>query len=169
MRARAPAGDRSGRTLGDDAPAACSGLGTQVDDPVGFGHHVEVVLDHDRGVAGRHQPVQHVQELLDVRHVQSDRGLIEHVEGLAGRRLHARQLVVAHLGELRDQLDALCLAARERGARLSEREVAEAHVLQQLERAVHARVGREEADRIVDVHRQHIADALPAPQHAQGL
>src|SRR5262245_16581256 len=32
-------------------PAAVAALGSEVDDPVGFGDHVEVVLDHHYGVA----------------------------------------------------------------------------------------------------------------------
>ena len=67
-----------------------------------------------------------------------------------------------HLRELRHELHALRLAARQRRALLAEREVAEPHVAQQLERVVDLRVRREEPDRLVDRHREHVADALAA-------
>ena len=51
--------DVLGRALGDDAAAAGAALGAEVDDPVGGLDDVEVVLDHDHGVAVVAQPVQH--------------------------------------------------------------------------------------------------------------
>jgi hypothetical protein len=62
----------------------------QVDDPVGLGDHVEVVLDHDDAVAGVDQPMQHADQLLDVGHVQAHRRLVEHVERV--RRLLAARV-----------------------------------------------------------------------------
>ena len=43
------------------------------------------------------------------------------------------------------------------------RQVAEADVLQQLQRVRDLRHRREEFDRLVDLHLQHVADALAAP------
>ena len=56
------------RTLGHHLAATVAALGAEVDDPVGLGDHVEVVLDHDDRVAGVDQPVQHREQLLDVVH-----------------------------------------------------------------------------------------------------
>ena len=56
------AGDLSGRAAGDDAAAAFAALGPQIDDVVGLGDHVEVVLDHHHGVAGAGEPVQDLDE-----------------------------------------------------------------------------------------------------------
>src|SRR5690349_5039679 len=48
--------DGFGRALRYDFPARRATLRTEVKDPVGFRHHVEIVLDdHDR-VSGIHQP-----------------------------------------------------------------------------------------------------------------
>ena len=91
--------------------------------PVGGLDHLEVVLDHHHGVALLDQRVQHLQQLAHVLEVQAGGGLVEDVERLAGRA--PRQL----LGEL----DPLRLAARERGRRLAELDVAEADLLQRLE------------------------------------
>ncbi len=73
-------------SLRDDASARVAAFGPEVDDPVGFGDHVEIVLDHDDGVARVDQPVQHADQLLDVGHVQADGRLVEHVERLAAAR-----------------------------------------------------------------------------------
>jgi hypothetical protein len=80
------------------------------------------------GIAGVDQPMQHADQLLDVGHVQADGRFVEHVERVQ-RRLARRAAVGAR--EFRDELDALRLAARERRARLAERQVAETDVLQQ--------------------------------------
>src|SRR5258708_2847782 len=50
--------DVLGRALRDDAPAAVAALGAEVDHPVRRLDHVEVVLDHDDGVAVVAQAVQ---------------------------------------------------------------------------------------------------------------
>ena len=69
---------------GDDAPAAVAALGAKIDDPVGGLDHVQVVLDDDDGVARVAQPVQHVEQQLDVVEMQAGGGLIEHIQRAAG-------------------------------------------------------------------------------------
>ena len=86
------------------------------------------MLDHDHAVAAVNQAVQHLDQFLDVGHVQADRRLVEHVERV--RRLHAAPRdVVAHLAQLGHELDALGLAAAQCGRGLPQRQVTEAHVL----------------------------------------
>ena len=70
----------SRRALRDDPAAARAAFGTEVDEPVGFGDHVEVVLDDDDRVAGIDQPMQHANQFLDVGHVQTDGRFVEHVQ-----------------------------------------------------------------------------------------
>ena len=55
----------------------------QVDDPVGTGDDVHVVLDDDDRVAGIDQPVQLAHEQLDVGGVQPGGRLVEQVERVA--------------------------------------------------------------------------------------
>ena len=71
---------------------------------------------------------QHGQQLAHVLEVQAGGRLVEQVERAAG----------VALGELARQLDALRLAARQRGRRLAERDVAEADVVQRLQDAARA-------------------------------
>ena len=155
--------------LGDDATPRIARLRPHVENPVRFRHDIEVVLDHDRGVARADQSVQHLDQFLDVRHVQPDRRLIEHVEGVARPRARTASDLIAYLRQLGHELDALSLAARERRARLAERQVAEAHVLEQPEGVVHAAMCGKEARRIIDVHGEHIADAGVAPAYRERL
>ena len=113
------------RALGDDEAAVGAALRADVDDPVGALDDVEVVLDHDHGVAGVDEPVEHGEELLHVLEVQAGGGLVEDVERLPG----------PDAGELARELDALRLAAGEGGGGLAELDVAEADVLERREDA----------------------------------
>ena len=67
---------------------------------------VEVVLDDEHGVARVGELLQHVDQLVDVRHVQSRGRLVEDIDRAAG----------GALAKLRRQLHALRLAAGERRA-----------------------------------------------------
>ena len=109
-----------GRTGRYDRATTGATFRTKVDDPVGGANDVEVVFDHQQGVAGIAQPLHAKQQLTDVVKMQAGRRLIEHVESLArsrplqfGRKLHA-----------------LGLAARQRRRWLPELQVAKPHVLQ---------------------------------------
>ena len=81
------------------------------------------MLDDQHGVAGVREGVQHFQEQLDVGEVQAGGRLVQHVERAAG----------AHFDQFAAQFDALRLTARERGRRLAELHVVQAHVVQRLE------------------------------------
>ena len=112
-----------GRALGDDLAAARAALRPEVDDPVGRLDDVEVVLDDDDRVAGLDEPVEHLEQLLDVGEVEAGRRLVEDVQGLAGRAPR----------QLGRELHALRLAAGQRRRRLAEVDVAEPDVVQGLE------------------------------------
>ena len=58
---------------------------TEVDDIVGLADHLQIVFHYHYRVALIHQCLQDMQEFLDVRQVQSGRGLIEEVEGASLR------------------------------------------------------------------------------------
>src|SRR4051794_14418119 len=77
-------------------------------------------------------------------------GLIEDVEGVAR----------GDLGELRRELHPLRLAARQRGRRLSETDVVEAHVAQGSQATVDLGDLLEEVDRLLDRHLEDVGDRL---------
>ena len=108
------------------AAAVVAGAGAEVDDPVGVGHHRLVVLDDDDRLAGVDEPVEQAEQLLDVGEVQAGGRLVEDVD-------------VALLGHVGGQLEPLALAARQRGQRLAEAEVAEPDVGEPLEDRVRGR------------------------------
>ena len=64
--------------------AAATAFRTQVDQVIGASDDVEVVLDHDDGVALIDELVQDVQQLAGVLEVQAGRRLVEDVERAAG-------------------------------------------------------------------------------------
>ena len=104
--------------FGDDLAAAAPAFGTEVDDVVGVGDDVEVVLDDDDGVPLLDEPLEDVEELRDVLEVESRRRFVEDVDGAAAGALL----------QLRCEFDALRLTAGQGRRRLSEAHVAEADV-----------------------------------------
>ena len=110
------------RSLRDDSPAAHAALGSEVDHIVRSLNHVEIVLDNDNRIAAVHEALQNDEQLVDIRRMQSRRRLVENVKCLTR----------AALGQLRRELDALCLAAAKRRGGLSERNVAEPDVRERL-------------------------------------
>ncbi len=65
-------------------------VGAQVHHPVGGLDHVQVVFDHNDGVAVVAQLVKYGQQVLDVVEVQPGGGLVQDVQGAA--RIAPRQL-----------------------------------------------------------------------------
>src|SRR5262249_28708333 len=73
------------RAGGDHPPAVVAALGPEIDDPVRRLDDVHVVLDDHHGVALIDELVQHLEQSPDVREVQPRGGLVEDVQGAAGR------------------------------------------------------------------------------------
>ena len=132
----AAAATSAGAPVATTRPPGVAAARAEVDDPVGGGDGVEVVLDqHDR-VAGVDEPVQLAQQQRDVGRVQPGGGLVEQVE-----RVPAPGPL-----QLGGELDPLGLAAGELGGRLAEPQVAQPDLAQRLEAARGGRdVGEERA------------------------
>ena len=79
-------GDLLGRADRDDLAAGLAAFRPEVDEVVGLLDHVEIVLDHEHRVAAVDEPLQHLEQLLDVGEVQAGRRLVEDVERLARSR-----------------------------------------------------------------------------------
>ena len=102
--------------MGDDCAAVIARIGAEVDEIVGIGDDVEIVLDDDEGIFFVGELMEDLEELQDVFAVEADGGLIDEVEGFARFAL----------GELAREAEALRFAARERGELLAELEIGEA-------------------------------------------
>src|SRR5699024_7615045 len=100
-----------------------------------------------------HETIEQGEQLVDICQVQTGGGLVEHVDA-------AR---VPHVG---GELEALALAAGERGQRLTDGEVSQPHVLQvpqQLRGGRHRRpCGGEQLPCPGDGEGEHLGDVLPA-------
>lgn len=77
-------GDLLGRAGGHDPAAQISAFGAQVDDMVGGLDNVKVVFDHHHRIAARHQTLEHFQQAMDIREVETGGGFVQDVEGFAG-------------------------------------------------------------------------------------
>ena len=97
------------RPLDDDVPAVAAPAGTEIDEMVGSPNRLRVVLHDEYGRAHRRQSSQILDQALRVPRMQSDRRLIEHVEG-------ARQPAA----KLCAQPEPLHLAPRETRSRSTE-------------------------------------------------
>jgi hypothetical protein len=152
-------GDLLRRARDDDFAAEGTRVGTELDHVVRVLDHIQVVFDHDHGVLLVDESVQYFDETRDVLDVQTRRRLVEHVDVVTPRR--ARQL--------RDQLDPLGLAARERVARLPEAKVTQPHVNHRLQRSSNPRMVAEEVERHAYLHLEHIGHVLAAQLDTQRL
>ena len=102
------------RAVEDDLAAAVAGARPQLDDVIGRGDELAIVLDHHHGVAGLGELPAQVGEPCGITRVQSDGRLVQDVEGADQLR-----------AQLVREVDPLGFAPRE-GSRLpGEREVAE--------------------------------------------
>ena len=139
------------------APPASPPSGPEVDQPVRGADHVEVVLDHDQRVAG-------IQQLAEARASawrcrRSAGRWSARRTGTACPSSPAAAAVprLRRLGQEAGELQALRLAARQRGHRLAELHVLEADVDDRLQHAQHLAVLGEQLHRLADGQLEHVA------------
>ena len=76
------------------------------------------MLNNQYRVAGINQALQDIDQAVDIRRVQANRRLIQHIQGAPG----------GAPAELFGQLDALRLATRQGGSRLADTHIAQADI-----------------------------------------
>ena len=69
----------------DDLAAGVAAFRAEIDDVVGGLDHVHVMLDEQHRVAGVDEPVQRLEQALDVGEVQAGGRLVEDVDGVLRR------------------------------------------------------------------------------------
>ena len=111
-----------GGALGHDLTAQPPGPRAKVQQAVGMGDHLAVVLDQQQGVAQVAELLHGAEQAVIVAGMQPDGRLVEDIE-------HAAQ-PAADLG---GQADALHFAAGERAGRPGQRQVVQAHVDEELD------------------------------------
>src|SRR3954464_5981337 len=120
---------RRGRS--DDFPAALAPFRAEVNDPVRALDHLEVMLDHDQGIASIAEFHQDLEQLLDIGKMEAGCWFVEDVNRAAGRAFR----------ELGCEFNPLRLAARKRRAGLPKPEIPKADVEQRDELVGHRRDG----------------------------
>jgi len=163
-------GQRRRRPLGDDGAAALAALGAQVEQPVGGGDQVQVVLDHQQRVAGVEQLLEGPEQLRDVLEVQAGGRFVEQEQGRPGVRaalLAPRRL--GRLGQVAGQLQALGLAAGQGRHRLAEAQVVQPDIGDRRQRGQHRRLVGEEGHRLRDGHFEHLGHRPIAPSQLEDL
>ena len=109
-------------SLGDQLAAVLSGARTEIENAVGGAHHVGIVLHHQDRVSQVAQVVQDLDQPVGVAAVQSDGRLVQHVE-----RSHQTR------AQRRRQLNALRFAAGKRRSQPVQRQIFQAHIVQELQ------------------------------------
>ena len=69
---------------GDDGAAAAAAFGAEVDDIVGAFDDVEIVLNDDDRIARINELIQHLDQPVDIGHMQAGGRLVEDIDGLPG-------------------------------------------------------------------------------------
>src|ERR1700730_8197450 len=150
--------DLLGRAGRHHHAATGAAVGTEVDHPVRGLDDVQVVLDHDDGVAALHQPAEHPEELADVLEMQSRGGLVQHVDGPPGG-------AALQFGR---ELDPLRLTTGQGGRWLAQPDIPEADVGERLQVPVDGGHRLEELRRLLDRHVEHVRDRLSLLRDAEG-
>ena len=125
-------------------------LGSEVDDVVGGFDDLEVMLDDDNSIALIYERMKDFEQSSYVFEVQSRGRLIQDIERFAGCASR----------EFLGQLDPLRFAARERGRRLPNLNIAEADSLECNEFVADCRDGLKEVSTFFDRHIQDICYRL---------
>ena len=89
-------------------------FGSEVNHPIGFGDHIQIVFDDHHAVATINQTVQHPNQFVHIGHVQAHRGFVQYIQGVRCFVATACH-IVTHLAEFGHQFDALCFTTAERG------------------------------------------------------
>ena len=163
-----------GRALFHHLAAVFAGIGPQVDQPVTGPDHIEVVLDDNQRMAGLQQLAQRAHQLGNVLEMQAGGGLVEQEQAAFARQgLLGFGGALGSLGQETGQLQALGLAARQRGHRLAELHIFQPHIDDGLQRTDHLAVLGEQGRRFADGQLQHIGHihqaAVALDAHFQNL
>ena len=117
------------------------------------------MLYHDDRIAPFHQFVDNLQQLTHVFEMQPRRGFVKDIKGTAR----------IAFGQFARQLDTLALAARQRGTRLSQLEIAESHLLNRTQFRIDTGDMLKKFDGHVHGHVEHVVDAFPLVFHFERL
>src|SRR6185503_9798154 len=119
-------GDRFRCSTNDQLTSLMAALGSQIENPIGAFDDVEMMLDHQHRMPGLHEPLQAIQQALDIGEMQSGGGFVKNVEVMAA---------AAHFAQLGREFDALRFATGQNGGGVAKFEITEAQFVQYLQLA----------------------------------
>ena len=99
------------------------------------------MLDHDNRGALGNKAVEHIQQHLNIKRMQANRGLVKHKHG-----------IILHAAHLARKLKTLRLAARKRRRGLTQGEIAQAQVVQGLQARLHLFESQRGVEGLVHTH-----------------
>lgn len=140
-------------------PSLIATLRPDVDDGVSIGDDIEIVFDDEYGVPLLHESVEDIEELLHIGEVETRCRLIEDIESTTCRSL----------GKVECELDTLRLSTRECRCRLSEGDIAETDIDEDIENPLDPRETDEERTRILDRHIEYFGDIFTLELYLEGL
>jgi hypothetical protein len=114
-------------SLSNNLASRCSGVRTEIDDPVCAPDQLQVVLNDQDRMAVLDQPLQCAHQHFNIREMKSSGGFVEQEQGWLPRARFGG----SELREMTDQFQALAFSARESVDRLAQAEITEAHLLEQ--------------------------------------
>jgi len=128
--------------------APVSSLGAKIDDIIGRLDDIQIVFDHNDGIAGIRQTLQHVDQLVHIRNVQPGCRFIENIDRSAR----------GAAGKLGGKLHALSLTAGKRRRRLTDLNITEPDLAECLQLALNLWHIGEEFKSLFHRHFQHIVN-----------
>src|SRR5262245_10891730 len=114
-----------------------------------------------------HQPLEHFNQTPDVRHVQSNRGLLKHEQVSLLFGIEKSQLFLQTGEQMRDKLHALRLAAAKGGTGLAQLQITKAGIGQRLQRTLDFRKGGEKLEGFFHTHIENVRNVFPAELDVQ--
>src|SRR5437764_1840637 len=161
-------GFRSSRS--DECSTFVARVWAKIDHPIGALDHLEIVLDHDDGVASLDQSLKQPHEDRDIVEMQTSRRLVEDEKVAARRAVLFRTNIF--IGEVSDELKPLRFTAGKRIERLAEPQITEPDFIEDIERiAEFFRFAdqREKLNGFMNSQLEHVGNRLLGQLHPQNV
>jgi len=147
------------RTFGNYFAALLTSFWTEVNDPIGGLYDFQVVFNDDDGVAHVNEPMQDIEQTLNIVEMQPDSRLIQNVKRPSS----------CPPTQLARQLHPLSLTAAECRRRLTKFYVTQTDIVKGLQNSLDWRDMFKELKGFINAHVQNISDVFAPIGHFKGL
>src|SRR6185436_17988949 len=108
---------------GHDLTTSIATLRPEINDPIRILDDIEIMFDHDHGIAGSDKPIEYVEQPLHVGKMKPGRRFIQDVHRATGWTFR----------QFAREFDSLRLAPGQRGSRLAKLHVVQSDIMQGVE------------------------------------